>query len=70
MKINLYICGRLSQPLVAGGQNIDGIQRLRTPLVRTAEGKGVYKRYHSVPSNFATLNLCTEDNATLSVCVG
>ena len=34
------------------------------PFVGQANGKGVYKRYHSVPSNFANLNLCTEDNAT------
>ena len=32
----------------SAGQNIDGIQRLRTPFVRTAKGKGVYGRYHSV----------------------
>ena len=40
------------------------------PFVGQAKGKGVYGRYHSVPSNFATLNLCTEDNATVSACVG
>ena len=40
------------------------------PFVGQAKGKGVYERYHSVPSNFATLNLCTEDNATVSACVG
>ena len=40
------------------------------PLVGQAEGKGVYGRYHSVVSNFATLKHFTEDNATISVCVG
>ena len=28
-----------------------------------AKGKGVYGRYHSVTSNLASLNLCTEDNS-------
>ena len=32
------------------------------PFVGQAEGKGVYERYHSVPSNFANLNLCTGGN--------
>ena len=34
------------------------------PFVGQAKGKGVYGRYHSVYSNFATLNRVTEDNAT------
>ena len=34
------------------------------PFVGQAEGKGVYERYRSVLSNFATLNRVTEDNAT------
>ena len=45
--------GRLSHNLI-------GILRLRKPFVRTAKGKGVYGRYHSVCSNFATLKLPTE----------
>lgn len=40
------------------GQDIDG--NLRLTLTRWAEGKGVYRRYHSVSSNFATLKPYTE----------
>jgi hypothetical protein len=36
------------------GQDIDGIQRPTMPFVGQAKGKGVYGRYHSVISNFAT----------------
>ena len=43
------------------GQDIDGIRRLTKPFVGLAKGKGVYGRYCSVTSNFATLNLHTED---------
>ena len=32
------------------------------PFVGQAKGKGVYGRYHSVHSNFATLKLSTGDN--------
>ena len=38
----------------AGRNNIDGIWRSTMPFVGQAEGKGVYGRYHSVLSNFAT----------------
>ena len=37
------------------GRDIDGIQRPTMPFVGQAKGKGVYGRYHSVISNFATL---------------
>ena len=40
------------------------------PFVGQAKGKGVYRRYHSVHSNFATLKLYHRGNATVSVCVG
>ena len=46
-----------------------GILRPTKPFVGLVKGKGVYGRYHSVPSNFANLNLCTEGNATKNVCV-
>jgi len=36
------------------GHNIDGILRPTKPFVGLAKGKGVYGRYHSVLSNFAT----------------
>ena len=35
-----------------------------------SEGKGVYGRYRSVLSNFATLKRVTDDNATVGACVG
>ena len=37
--------------------NIDGILRPTMPFVGQAKGKGIYGRYHSVTSNFATLIL-------------
>lgn len=40
------------------------------PFVGQAKGEGVYGRYHSVYSNFANLNPCTEDDATVSAYVG
>ena len=46
------------------GQDIDGILRPTMSFVGQAEGKGVYGRYHSVHSIFATLKHFTEDNAT------
>ena len=58
------ICGE------AGHKYIDGILRPTMPFVGQAKGKGVYGRYCSVTSNFATLNLHTGSNATISVCVG
>jgi hypothetical protein len=36
------------------GRDIDGIQRPTMPFVGQAKGKGVYGRYHSVISIFAT----------------
>lgn len=44
------------------GHDIDGILRPTKPFVGQAEGKGVYKRYHSVHSNFATLKHFTGGN--------
>lgn len=38
------------------GSDIDGIQRLKTPFVRTAEGKGRFRNVISASSNFANLN--------------
>ena len=56
-----YICNRPSQSIKdRAGRDIDGIQRPTMPFVGQAKGKGVYGRYHSVCSNFATLILCTE----------
>ena len=43
-----------------GGSDIDGILRPTMPFVGQTKGKGVYGRYHSVLSNFATLILRTE----------
>jgi hypothetical protein len=40
--------------------DIDGILKPTKLFVGLAEGKGVYERYHSVTSNLASLNLCTE----------
>ena len=39
---------------------IEEILRPTMPFVGQAEGNGVYERYHSVLSNFATLILRTE----------
>ncbi len=50
----------------AGHKYIDGILRPTMPFVGQAEGKGVYGRYCSVTSNFATLNLHTGSSATVS----
>ena len=44
--------------------DIEKILRPTMPFVGQVKGKGVYGRYHSVHSNFATLKHFTEDNAT------
>lgn len=43
-------------------KDIDGILRPTMPFVGPVKGKGVYERYYSVTSNFATLNLHTGTN--------
>ena len=50
--------------------NIDGIQRLRTPFVRTAEGKGVYRTLSFCAFKLRTFETSHRGNATVSVCVG
>ena len=51
----VYLC--TDKPVHTGmgkSENIDGILKPGKPFVRPAEGEGVYGRYHSVLSNFAT----------------
>ena len=62
-EINSYICTDQASSFVCrAGQDIDGILRPTMPFVGQAKGKGVYERYRSVSSNFATLKHFTEDN--------
>ena len=56
---SFYLCSVTQRAAASRGllrrvADIDGILRPTKPFVGQAEGKGVYERYHSVLSNFAT----------------